>query len=559
MPIGKEQPAKIRLFVDSSLVDRGLKAATRAFDAFGVGVERTFNKIVNKAKMSLTALPGAIKTSIKSSLKAIPASFGKAGVGLGKAAFGTAKEFGIGVVRSVADGVVSAATQGFDDVVQYEKAMTRFQIAGNVGNDAMQDLRVTLDGVSKATGVSRNELIGGASAYVALTGDAKGAAQQVGLFARVALASGSEMRDIATAAAALQDNLKIDPSQFETAFSALIEQGKSGAIELKDLAAELSGIAPLFTQFKGGTGIGGLATLGAALQAGRKGFGSASEATTGLQALIVSLTRNARKFRGVKLFDKDPKTGVKTFKDFRTIIDQIAESKLAKDQTLLTEAFGSVEAKRFYDQLVANRDLFTELEKKSVEGKAVSEDAFKYQTSAAGQLEIAMNNLKLSVTKAFTPELIASFASALSKVANAAGKIVDAIVAISEYSDVSDQYEKNQRQLAELGSYTGDDFDLRVLSETRRIQQEQETARLAPLREAKRVLAVSGPGALVMQPSSPGSFGQSVLANPKPELQQSKIASPTPQVPPITLNIDGNAVATSVANARQSRREIQPR
>lgn len=559
MPIGKEQPAKIRLFVDSSLVDRGLKAATRAFDAFGVGVERTFSKIVNKAKMSLTALPGAIKSSIKSSLKAIPASFGKAGLGLSKGAFGTAKEFGIGIVRSVADGVVGAATQGFDDVVQFEKAMTRFQIAGGVTNGAMQDLRVSLDAVSKSTGISRNELIAGASAYVSLTGDAAGAASQVGLFAKVALASGAEMGDIATAAAALKDNLKIDPSQFEGAFSALIEQGKAGAIELKDLAAELSGIAPLFTQFKGGTGVQGLATLGAALQAGRKGFGSASEATTGLQALIVAFTRNAKKFKGVKIFDKDPKTGIKTFKSFREIVDQIAESKLAKDPNLLTDAFGSVEAKRFFDQLVANRDMLDELEKKSSEGKAVATDSLAYQTSAAGQLEIAMNNLKLSVTKAFTPELIASFASALEKVAALAGKIVDAIVAVTEYSDVTDADEKRQAELVKLGAYTGDDFDMQVESKKNEILQERETARLAPLREAKRVLAAAGSGALAAEPTSLTPYGQSVIGPQKPEPQQSRMPAPPAAVAPITLNIDGNAVATSVSNARQSRREIQPR
>jgi hypothetical protein len=117
------------------------------------------------------------------------------------------------------------------------------------------------------------------------------------------------------------------------------------------------------------------------------------------------------------MFNKDPKTGVKTLKGFRDIVDQIANSKLAKDPTLLNEAFGSIEAQRFFEQLVKNRDMLDELEKKSSEGKAVATDSLAYQTSAAGQLEIAMNNLKLSVTKAFTPELIASFASALEKVA----------------------------------------------------------------------------------------------------------------------------------------------
>jgi hypothetical protein len=124
---------------------------------------------------------------------------------------------------------------------------------------------------------------------------------------------------------------------------------------------------------------------------------------------------------------------------------------------------------------------------------------------------------------------------------------------------VTDADEKRQAELVKLGAYTGDDFDMQVESKKNEILQERETARLAPLREAKRVLAAAGSGALAAEPTSLTPYGQSVIGPQKPEPQQSRMPAPPAAVAPITLNIDGNAVATSVSNARQSRREIQPR
>ena len=240
------------------------------------------------------------------------------------------------------------------EAVTLEKGLARFQIATDNSDAQMADFRSSLADTARASGLNRQELLDGAAAYVALTGDAAGAAAGMGLFAQVSNATGSSMADIAATAAAMKDNLGIKPSEFEAAFSALAVQGKAGAVELRELATELAGVAPSFAQFKNGKGAEGLAEMGAVLQVVRKGFGSTSEAATGFRSMMVAVQRNAVKFSkaGVRIFDKDPKTGKKSLRDFSDIVDAIAHSKLAKDPTLLTKAFGTDEAKRAYDQLI---------------------------------------------------------------------------------------------------------------------------------------------------------------------------------------------------------------
>lgn len=588
--IGEERPAKIVVTGEVRGLERALKAGGRLIQRFDAYVVRTFDRMVNKIRDRVNSIPGLFTRALKSlpgkmlgAIKATPGAIwrgtkglAKGGFGVGKAGAGIAKGIGTGMLHDAGSRLMGGMASGIEETIDYERALTRFQIAGGNTAAQMYELRANIDKVSSATGISRNQLIGGSSAYLALTGDAAGAASQVAIFGKVALASGAEMSDVATAAAALKDNMKIDPADFEKAFSALIVQGKAGAIELKDLASELSGIAPLFTSFKGGTGMEGLATLGAALQAGRKGFGTASEAVTGLQALIVSLNRNAGKFTGVKIFDRDPKTGKKTLKDFKSIIDGISNSRLARDPTALTAAFGSVEAKRFYEQLVANRSMLNELEEASKNGGAVQADALAYQSSAAGKLEIAMNNIKLAISNAFTPELISNFASIAGDLAKHLGTVMGTLSDIGDW--LSDRYsDENIKKKLDAETARGDaifEKQQPMLEERRRFVAEltKDISPLDPNRDEK-LLAVAAPlmrsgdrealatGRSILQMGTDANAlqleGERRAASRMPG--QSRLATAPSALPPIVLQVSGETIATAVQQSRVSRREMGAR
>ncbi|MFN0248622.1 MAG: phage tail tape measure protein [Kofleriaceae bacterium] len=313
------------------------------------------------------------------------------------------------------------------DMLAFEKGLTRFQIASGKTANQVNLLREEINRVSRETGVGRDQILAGAQTYVDLTGDVKGAETAMRSFSKISVASGASMGDIATAAAALQQSLGLESGDITAAFSGLIAQGKAGAVSLKDLAGELSSVAPRFAKF-GLTGVEGVASLGAALQVARQGFGSASEAATGLEALMGALAQNSAKFQaaGVKIFNVG-KDGRKTFRGFAAIVDSIGRSRLAKDPTLLAKAMGSKEASQTFDMLTKNRALLDDLVTAGQDRNAVERDYLTFQTSAAGKIEKAFNAAKISLAEAFTPERIEKFANALVKILGLVSDIVEGI------------------------------------------------------------------------------------------------------------------------------------
>lgn len=438
----RARAARVDLTVSTNGLDAGLRDARRSLRAFAKDGRRELGALddyVSRDDKFLRRFGAIGRRAGRGALAGGRAALGAAATG-GKYAAGLA---GIGI------GVVAA------DVYDVEKALTRFQIATDASPQKMAAFRTELARIGRESGVARDQLVAGAAAYVALTGDADGAARSVELFARVSNATGASMGDIAATAAAMRDNLRIDPRDFEAAFSALHVQGKAGAVELRELATQLAGVAPSFAAFKGGAGAAGLVEMGAALQVIRKGFGSSAEAATGMRSLMVAINRNAEKFRkaGVRIYDKDPKTGKKTLRDFSDIVDAIGKSRLARDPTLLTKAFGSDEAKRAYDQLIANRALFDELIAKSSDVGAVNRDAMAYLASPAGRIAKAWEGIKLSLVEAFTPERIDKFASALERAVVFAADLVDLVDDILSLADSSSMaaYADRTAKFAEAG------------------------------------------------------------------------------------------------------------
>lgn len=490
---------------------------------------------------------------------------GRAGRAAGRgarAAGGLLAGGALGVAAIGGLGVLSMA----DDVYQLEKALTRFEIATNKTPEQMGAFREELSKVSRHTAINREELLKGAAAYVALTGDAAGAAQGMATFAKVQNATGASMEDIAATAAAMKDNLKIDPKDFEAAFSALHVQGKAGAVELRELASELAGIAPTFADFKGGGGVDGLVEMGAALQVIRKGFGSSNEAATGMQSLMVSLKKNAGKFQkaGVKIYDKDPKTGKKRLKDFSDIIDGIAKSKLAKDPTLLQKAFGRDEAVRAYDQLVKNRALMDSLIKEGSNTGAIDADAQKYLASDAGRIAKAWEGVKLKMAEAFTPERIEKFAAALEKAVMFAADMVDLIDQILNFGDDSHDSIARTHEGVKAGMSTDQALQLsRATSTNANMMRDIALGSAAPLSQDEMLKQFYGRGDkgaqayLQLQEIGKRSIlgGQSIetatrqVTGGDAALQRTLAEIARIQTAPIIVKIDGAPVARAAGNA----------
>ncbi len=298
--------------------------------------------------------------------------------------------------------------------IDFERDLSRLSITARGALGPMDAFRDKVFQVSSATGVAREEVLKGAAAFVALTGDGKTASASMELFAKVAKGTGASMEDISASAAAMVQNLKIDPADLEKAFSIMIAGGKAGSVELRDMAGLLASLAPLAATFAGGSGTTGLAELAAGLQLTRQGFGSASEAANGLERIMGSIVQGAKRFKkgGVNVFSVD-KDGNKSLRSFREIVEAIGESKLMKDPTKLRDAFGSKEAYQAFLQLTKVKGAWADLSDETLKANDTAEDYEAFRRSAAGQMEEALNALKNAVAQTFTPEVIAGFVLAL--------------------------------------------------------------------------------------------------------------------------------------------------
>jgi TP901 family phage tail tape measure protein len=339
------------------------------------------------------------------------------------------------------------------DALNFNEQLTRLDIASRGAMGSMEQVQDRILAVSKATGVAKEELLAGAASFISITGDGKAASQTLETFARVAKASGASMGDISKSAAAMTQNLKIAPEDFEKAFSILIAGGKAGAIELRDVAGLMAQIAPLAERFEGGSGTTGLADLNAALQLTRQGAGSAGEAATQLSALMGAVVKNASRLEksGVKVFNVDAETGAKTLRSFQEVIEAIGNSELAKDPTKLIKALGRKEAEAAFIQLTKVDGAWKSLADSSRDANDVAEDYDKFQRSSAAKVQKAWNNIKTAIAEAFTPERVDAMATALAGVLGFATDIVDKFQALQGFIDRitgNDQDEELGRTLA---------------------------------------------------------------------------------------------------------------
>ena len=394
-----------------------------------------------RANVEITASSSRLAAGLSAAAAKFQEFSGTVARGIGKAFKGINKHLEPGETMKSAAGhfLGGLAERGLDTVTDqanqvrdFERSLVRYQIVANKTPAVMNEMRRSINEASKATGVDRAVVLAGAQAYLDITGDVEGASREMKEFARIAQASDSQMSDVATAAAAMQDSMKLDPSLFESTFSGLINQGKAGAVTLKDFAGELNSMLPQFARF-GVIGREGVIQVGAMFQVVRKGFKDASEAGTGMMGLMKGLKLHADKFEkaGVKIFNVD-KDGVKHFRHMSDILDDIGKSKLAKDPQMLAKAFGRGEGEQAYVMLASHVDMLREMERAGEDAGTVERDLNTFMISDAGRLDAAMNRLKVSIAEAFTPERITGFVNAVESLADKMQPVIDGVGKIGD-------------------------------------------------------------------------------------------------------------------------------
>lgn len=371
-----DKEAEVRLKANDKELAKGLRDAEKKWTRFGKSLSKGLTGSIGRVRGAM----GGLKTAV-----------------------------GMGGFAGITALVGSEAIKTFD----FEEALTRLAISSNGAVGSIAALRKKLFDVSDAQGVAREELLAGAHAFVALTGDGQMATDSLEAFARIQVATGANMQDIASTAAALSQQMGIGANEFEKAFSILIAGGKAGAIELADMAKFSAELSAQFKKFGDGKGLSGLGQMSAAFQVAAQDFGGkAAETSTGLQRLFMSFTtkRTTKELKklGVEVFNIG-KDGSATLKSFPEIFDAMAKTDIVKDPRLLTKIFESSEARRAAGAILTNIQRYRELSVATKNANDVGVDHATFLESTAGRMKLSWNELKNEIAETFTPERIKAF------------------------------------------------------------------------------------------------------------------------------------------------------
>jgi len=300
----------------------------------------------------------------------------------------------------VAVGAIAGFAMVAREALKTDERLTRLAISAGKSRGQILQLNEQMNRTAAASGVSQDQLLAGAEKYQALTGRLDEYTGALGTFAQVSAATGANMDDLATAAAALSDNLAVSPKEMERVFDVLTQQGKDGAVELKDLAGELAGVTGQFRLF-GTVGPKGVAELGAWFQVLRKGAPSAAEASTQLEALMgaIRLKHEDLSGAGVNVWADSAKTQLK---DLSVIADDILAKVPQKDWASM---FGRKEAQNALITYKLHRAELKQLENEQGKLGTTAKDAAVWQASSAGQIAKASASLKAAFSEALVKNI----------------------------------------------------------------------------------------------------------------------------------------------------------
>ncbi len=366
-----------------------------------------------------------LRGDLRKSRKMFDSSFKKTGKNIKRSLRGALSPLGAAV------GVAGIAVLG-KQVLDFEESLVRIQIQARKSDapEFLANLREETIALAKATGQSREAIAAGNTALVGFLGHTETTAERMAVLARASTATGATMDDLAGIAFKLDTAFGIvSGKDLEAALDALTFAGKETSIPLDKMGLLLSKTAPLFKKF-GKSGVEAAADLGAFLQVvqARGTAATPEEVATQFASFVRALEKQQKRIKKLTGVDvTEIVAGRKQLKAPRQIFDELAKSqKVLSDKTLLTAAFGRGEAADFAVAILENREQFEGLASASKQAGGTIQDDFKtFMESPAGRVEVAFNDVKEALLKAFTPERIERFAGVMESMVDILEVLID--------------------------------------------------------------------------------------------------------------------------------------
>jgi hypothetical protein len=233
--------------------------------------------------------------------------------GLGDVARGAGVDFSIQGMVSRNVGLQAAATDLSNSGYQ----------AGNAGpNGQRVDPRALVQQartVGGQLGIDAGEALAGLTQFQKITGDLATGRALLSDMARLAKATGTDLGDMAAAAANVSNGLGDTPNKaavLDQVMRTIAGQGKLGAVEISDMAVQMARVAASATKFAGDRGQN-IAKMGALAQIARAegGAPSAAESARSVGGFAATMQKTARikafKAKGIDVFSDDSHTQLK--------------------------------------------------------------------------------------------------------------------------------------------------------------------------------------------------------------------------------------------------------
>lgn len=360
--------------------------------------------------------------------------------------------FGVGLGASTLGIVGQAAREG----VQLQDIATRLSIAargaGEKGADATTLRREFESAAIANPGVKAADVAAGAAGFVAKTGELGAARRFAGTFATVSAASGASVEDISNAAADLFQKGDIKSVEdMRAALAALTFQGKAGAFEIKDAAAQFAKMSAAASRFGVAKGVEGVKVLGGLTQMARSATGSPEQAATAVEATFRQLIAESKQIKGlgVDVFEKGSRSKTRDVRD--VLVETIAKSKgdLPKLQKIFGEegirgisplisafnqakdkASGS-DAEKVAAGVTAMREALAKAIDAPGDWSEIVKDAAASQKAASSQIDAAWESIKAAVAREAVPAIL-KLAPTITTLADNIGPAITVFVALTE-------------------------------------------------------------------------------------------------------------------------------
>ncbi|MDT3687076.1 MAG: phage tail tape measure protein [Pseudorhodoplanes sp.] len=256
-----------------------------------------------------------------------------------------------------------AATRAFRRYAETEMAITRIGITADATDQEIKALHRSLRDLSANTGKPFDEVAEGLNQLVTGGLDLPQAMPAMPAIVRTAQAAGAEVRDIAQSSLALSQALGIAADRMQDAFDIMVEGGKAGKFELKDMARYFPSIAPAAAAV-GMKGEEGLKRIVALLQVIRNGTGTVEEAASSVSNIFAKMEseETAKRFQkfGIDL-RAEMKKGRKEGRDLLEVFTDLTSRALGGDLSKIPQLFSDMEFARGMRALLSYRDMLGEV------------------------------------------------------------------------------------------------------------------------------------------------------------------------------------------------------